>query len=141
MGLFLDAWIQNATVPFAFSLGQTAASRYHRSSITTPTSSIMAEPLKPHWVQPSHPEIQEVIINEANFSSKSLSRVSLSPNTVYARMTFPPCTVAPKAGYSTVQFDKDQHLELNSDLLYINHSCEPSLVSLAFWSSRGMRYA
>ena len=88
-------------------------------------------PLTPHWVRPSHPEIQEVIINEAEFKSKSLSRVAIPPWGLYARLDFPPCTDATEPTYATVQYGRDKHLNLNSDLLYINHSCEPSLVSVA----------
>lgn len=86
-------------------------------------------PLTPHWPRPSHPEIQEVIINEAEFTSTSRSRVALPPFAVFAKMVFPPCTVADEPTYATVQIGRDRHLNLNSDLLYINHSCEPSLVS------------
>jgi len=85
-------------------------------------------PIKPHWVQPSHPEVQEVIINEAAFTTKSISRVALPPFGLFAKLEFPPCTVAPEATYATVQTGRDSHLDLNSDLLYINHSCEPSLI-------------
>ncbi|KAH8678038.1 hypothetical protein BX600DRAFT_451306 [Xylariales sp. PMI_506] len=85
-------------------------------------------PLHPHWAQPSHPEIQEVIINEKEFTSKSISKVDVPPFGLYAKMAFPPCTLADEPTYATVQFDKDKHLNLNSDLLYINHSCEPSLI-------------
>lgn len=86
-------------------------------------------PLKPHWVQPSHPEIQQVIINEHEFTSKSLSKVSLPPFGLYAKLSFPPCTPASVPTYATVQTGRNKHLNLNSDLLYINHSCEPSVVS------------
>ena len=86
-------------------------------------------PLTPHWQQPSHPDIQEVIINDAEFTSKSLSRVELPPFSVFAKFSFPPCTPAYEPTYATVQTGKDSHLNLNSDLLFINHSCEPSLVS------------
>ena len=89
-------------------------------------------PLQPHWQQPSHPAVQEVIINEAEFTSKSLSRVALPPFGLFAKMAFPPCTAADEPTYATVQMAKDRHLNLNSDLLYINHSCEPSLVRLHF---------
>jgi hypothetical protein len=89
----------------------------------------MAAPLTPTWTRPSHPEIQEVIINEAEFTSKSLSKVSVPPFGLFAKMSFPPCTLADSPTYATVQFGRDKHLNLNSDLLYINHSCEPSLVS------------
>ncbi|KAH9907963.1 hypothetical protein F4778DRAFT_455409 [Xylariomycetidae sp. FL2044] len=85
-------------------------------------------PLKPHWKQPSHPDVQEVIINEHEFTSKSLSKVSLAPFGLYAKMDFPPCTLAAEPTYATVQCGQDKHLNLNSDLLYINHSREPSLI-------------
>ena len=93
-------------------------------------------PIAPHWVQPSHPEVQEVIINEAAFTTKSLSRVALPPFGLFAKLEFPPCTVAPEPTYATVQMGRDSHLDLNSDLLYINHSCEPSLVSAPWTPER-----
>ncbi|KAL2149398.1 hypothetical protein VTH82DRAFT_8049 [Thermothelomyces myriococcoides] len=85
-------------------------------------------PIKPHWVQPSHPDIQEVIVNEAAFTTKSISKISLPPFGLFAKLEFPPCTMAPEPTYATVQMDRDKHFNLNSDLLYINHSCEPSLI-------------
>ncbi|KKA26639.1 hypothetical protein TD95_002641 [Thielaviopsis punctulata] len=88
----------------------------------------MSSPLKPHWVQPSHPNIQQVIISTDGFLSKSLSRVDLPPFSVFAKLSWPPCTESSVPTYATVQFSKNRHLNLNSDLLYINHSCEPSLI-------------
>ncbi|XWW97759.1 hypothetical protein V2A60_005746 [Cordyceps javanica] len=86
-------------------------------------------PLTPHWQQPSHPDIQEVVIlDEAEFTTKSLSRVALPPFGLFARFDFPPCTEAAEPTYATVQMGRNRHLNLNSDLLYINHSCEPSLI-------------
>ncbi|KAM3524032.1 hypothetical protein NHJ13051_004745 [Beauveria bassiana] len=86
-------------------------------------------PLTPHWQQPSHPDIQEVVIvNETEFTTKSLSRVALPPFALFARLDFPPCTEAAEPTYATVQMGRNRHLNLNSDLLYINHSCEPSLI-------------
>ncbi|KAK0615821.1 hypothetical protein B0T17DRAFT_619428 [Bombardia bombarda] len=85
-------------------------------------------PLTPHWSQPSHPDIQEVVINEAAFTSKSLSKAVFPPFGVFAKLDFPPCTSADEPTYATVQMGRDAHLNLNSDLLYINHSCEPSLI-------------
>ncbi|KAL6879525.1 hypothetical protein HDV57DRAFT_110281 [Trichoderma longibrachiatum] len=85
-------------------------------------------PLKPSWKQPSHPEIQQVIFGDANdFTTKSLSKVSLPPFGLFAKLDFPPCELVDEPTYATVQMGKDKHLTLNSDLLYINHSCEPSL--------------
>lgn len=87
-------------------------------------------PLTPHWSQPSHPDIQEVIFaSETEFLTKSISKVSLPPFAVYAKMSFPPCTMADEPTYATVQCGRNAHLNLNSDMLYINHSCDPSLVS------------
>ncbi|KAG8670166.1 hypothetical protein FPOAC2_09511 [Fusarium poae] len=86
-------------------------------------------PLTPHWQQPSHPDIQEVVVvNAQEFTTKSISRVSLPPFAVYAKFDFPPCTPASEPTYATVQTGRDTHLSLNSDLLYINHSCEPTLL-------------
>ncbi|KAK4166146.1 histone-lysine N-methyltransferase ash1 [Cladorrhinum sp. PSN259] len=92
----------------------------------------MSGPLTPTWVQPSHPEIQEVIISPTadpeSFSTKSISRVNLPPFGLFAKLDFPPCTPASEPTYATVQMGRDEHLNLNSDLLYINHSCDPSLI-------------
>ncbi|KAK4195305.1 hypothetical protein QBC40DRAFT_211696 [Triangularia verruculosa] len=83
----------------------------------------------PSWVQPSHPQIQEVIYaSDGSFTTKSISRVSLPPFGLFAKLDFPPCTPAPAPTYATVQCGTDSHLNLNSDLLYINHSCDPSLL-------------
>ncbi|TQS31413.1 hypothetical protein Golomagni_08307, partial [Golovinomyces magnicellulatus] len=84
-------------------------------------------PVTPHWQQPSHPDVLELVVNEAEYSSKSLSKVKLAPFALFAKLSFPPCTSAPTPTYATVQTGKDTHLDLNSDMLYINHSCEPSL--------------
>ncbi|KIE02585.1 Post-SET domain protein, partial [Metarhizium majus ARSEF 297] len=85
-------------------------------------------PLTPHWQQPSHPAVQEVVINEQEFTTKSYSKVTLPPFAVFAKLAFPPCTVADEPTYATVQMGRHSHFNLNSDLLYINHSCEPSLI-------------
>lgn len=91
-------------------------------------------PLKPHWKQPSHPDIQDVHISEEGFLSKSLSKVTVAPFGLYAKLSFPPCSTADVATYATVQIDENKHINLNSDLLFLNHSCEPSLVSsLRLW--------
>ncbi|CEJ79885.1 Putative Galactose-proton symport [[Torrubiella] hemipterigena] len=85
-------------------------------------------PLTPHWEQPSHPDRLELIVNEAEYSSKSISKISLPPFAVFSKLSFPPCTPANSPTYATVQTGKNTHLDLNSDLLYLNHSCEPSLI-------------
>ncbi|KAM0284549.1 hypothetical protein ACHAQH_001915 [Verticillium albo-atrum] len=86
-------------------------------------------PLTPHWTQPSHPDVQEVVkASETEFLTKSLSKVALPPFAIYSKMSFPPCTPADAPTYATVQCGKNKHLNLNSDMLYINHSCDPSLI-------------
>ncbi|PSS00541.1 hypothetical protein BD289DRAFT_334217, partial [Coniella lustricola] len=86
-------------------------------------------PLKPHWAQPSHPEIQKVVQGqEGDFTSKSLSTVAVAPFGIYADMSFPPCERIDEPTYASVQVDCNKHILLNSDLLYLNHSCEPSLI-------------
>ncbi|ROT43427.1 hypothetical protein SODALDRAFT_305473 [Sodiomyces alkalinus F11] len=86
-------------------------------------------PLKPHWTQPSHPDVQEVIkASDTEFLTKSVSKVTLPPFAVFAKMSFPPCSFVEEPTYATVQCGRDKHFNLNSDLLYINHSCDPSLI-------------
>ncbi|KAH7040717.1 uncharacterized protein B0I36DRAFT_379634 [Microdochium trichocladiopsis] len=86
-------------------------------------------PLTPHWHRPSHPDVQEVIIlDDKEFTTKSISRVDLPPFGLLAKMSYPPCTEADAPSYASVQSGKDKHFLLNSDLMYINHSCEPSLI-------------
>jgi len=91
-------------------------------------------PLTPHWVQPSHPTIQKVLVsNEEEFTTKSISLIDVPPFGIFAKLAFPPCTPASKPTYATVQTGREEHLNLNSDLVYINHSCEPSVVSLSLF--------
>ncbi len=89
-------------------------------------------PFPPQWARPSHADIQEVAFNDGEFASKSFSKISLPPFGFFAKMAFPPCTITDGATYATVQVGPDKHLSLNSDLMYINHSCDPSLVSQLF---------
>ncbi|OBT46591.1 hypothetical protein VE00_01796 [Pseudogymnoascus sp. WSF 3629] len=74
-------------------------------------------PLTPTWPQPSHGSIQEVVINSAAFTSKSLSKVTVAPYGVFAKIDFPPATPASEPTYATVQQGRDTHLNLNSDLI------------------------
>jgi hypothetical protein len=89
----------------------------------------MEHPLRPHWPQPSHPNVQRVVAGgDGDFTSKSTSKISLPPFALFAKMDLQ-CTFAEDPTYATVQIGRNKHLNLNSDLLYINHSCDPSLVS------------
>jgi hypothetical protein len=58
------------------------------------------------------------------FSSYAVSLVSLPAGSIFAPILG--TTFATKA-YSTVQTSRYEHIELNSDLLYVNHSCAPTV--------------
>jgi hypothetical protein len=63
--------------------------------------------------------------NEGDFASYAVSLVDLPAGALFARIT----SAAPgKKAYSTVQVSETTHIELNSELLYCNHSCHPSLI-------------
>jgi len=104
----------------------------HRISVneTADPRLTMSTPLARTWQHPSHPDIQEVVLaeNDIEFTSKSASKISLPPFGLFAKLTFPPCVEVQEPTYATVQFGKGKHLSLNSDLVYTNHSCEPSLI-------------
>lgn len=53
------------------------------------------------------------------------SKVALSAGSVLTPITS--ATKAAVKAYSSVQVSKDGHIELNSALLYMNHSCAPSV--------------
>lgn len=54
-----------------------------------------------------------------------ISTVDLPPGAYFASITA--ATEAPGKRWSTVQVSKQKHMELNSALMYMNHSCAPSL--------------
>jgi len=81
-------------------------------------------PVIPHWPQPSHPDLIKVIQRPKAFTSGASSLVALPAGSLFTRLET--ATPAPKA-YSSVQISRDEHIELNSDLIYCNHSCAPSL--------------
>jgi hypothetical protein len=63
--------------------------------------------------------------DEKTFSSRAVSLVDLPSGALFARIT----TATPsKKAYSSVQVSETTHIELNSELVYINHSCKPNLI-------------
>lgn len=88
----------------------------------------------PAWVKPDLPRLMRVEHREGSFASRSVSLVDLPAGAIFARISNPtPATVA----YSSVQASRDLHIELNCDLVYINHSCRPSLVfDMQAWEVR-----
>lgn len=88
----------------------------------------------PAWVKPDLTRLLRVEKNPGVFTSRSISLVTLPVGAVFARITKPtPAIIA----YSSVQVSRDLHIELNCDLVYINHSCKPTLVfDMARWEVR-----
>jgi len=69
--------------------------------------------------------IIEVRRSPKAFSSFARSLIDLPAGALFAHIT----TATPaKKAYTTVQTGPNTHIELNSDLVYCNHSCDPSLI-------------
>ncbi|KAI0060954.1 hypothetical protein BV25DRAFT_1887393 [Artomyces pyxidatus] len=75
---------------------------------------------------PSHPGLFVVDFKSGDFASALVATKNFEVDEVMTSLKG--CTKSPKA-YSTVQcgVGQDDHLELNSDLVYVNHSCEPNV--------------
>ncbi|KAF2638681.1 hypothetical protein P280DRAFT_471256 [Massarina eburnea CBS 473.64] len=79
----------------------------------------------PAWVKPDLSRLLRVEHLEGDFAARSISLVDLPAGAIFARITNPtPATCA----YTSVQASRDLHIELNCDLVYINHSCQPTLI-------------
>lgn len=75
--------------------------------------------------QSSHPGLFKVLRqgDPTSFSSKLVAERDFNKGETIADLTG--LTPGPKR-YSSVQISPTEHVELNSDLLYLNHSCDPS---------------
>jgi hypothetical protein len=63
--------------------------------------------------------------NPGSFASYATSLVDLPSGALFARIT----TATPsKKAYSSVQVGENNHIELNSELVFCNHSCDPNAV-------------
>lgn len=62
----------------------------------------------------------------ASYTKTAVASRSIPANTLIA--TNPSTTLADTKAYSSVQISATQHIELNSDLLYCNHSCDPNVI-------------
>ena len=74
---------------------------------------------------PTHPDRLRVNRSPKAFGSGAFSLVDLPAGAVFATITG---TTPSHKAYTSVQTGRDTHIELNSDLVYCNHSCAPSLV-------------
>lgn len=74
---------------------------------------------------PTHPGLLRVERGVGAFSSRAVSETSLPAGSLFATMAA--ATPEPTRSYTTVQSGKSSDIELNSDLVFCNHSCDPSL--------------
>ncbi|WWC94790.1 hypothetical protein V866_001640 [Kwoniella sp. B9012] len=81
--------------------------------------------------RPTHPDLFKVEFTPPQsggeeYSSRLVAVRDFEPNERITKLTN--ISLAPEKAYSSVQFGKGQrdHLELNSDLLFMNHSCSPT---------------
>ena len=76
---------------------------------------------------PSLPELVQVVHSkDGDFSSKLVSLVDRQPGQVLAPIQG--AVLVNQRAYTSVQVSEDVDCELNSDLVYANHSCDPSVV-------------
>ena len=77
----------------------------------------------------STPELSALLrVNKSEkaFGTSVTSLVSRPPGALFARITG--STPTDTDTYATVQSGRNTRIDLNSDLVYVNHSCQPSLV-------------
>ncbi|KAF2472430.1 uncharacterized protein BDR25DRAFT_302619 [Lindgomyces ingoldianus] len=104
--------------------------------IITPSSILPPAPSNsvPAWVQPDLTRLLRVEHLPGSFAARSVSLVDLPAGAIFARISGPtPASCA----YTSVQASRDLHIELNSDLVFINHSCRPTLLfDMTRWEVR-----
>ncbi|ETW79066.1 hypothetical protein HETIRDRAFT_323246 [Heterobasidion irregulare TC 32-1] len=94
--------------------------------------------------EPSHPGLFSIEFKEGEYSSALFADKDFAEGQVLAFLEG--LTKGPKA-YSSVQCgpNSDDHIELNSDLLYVNHSCEPNVAfdlsstNMTEWQVRALK--
>ncbi|CBQ69673.1 conserved hypothetical protein [Sporisorium reilianum SRZ2] len=76
--------------------------------------------------KPTHPSLVQVVFNNGSYNSHLISLQDLSKGELLSAFA-PHADFAATKSYSTVQTGPSTHIELNSDLLYCNHSCDPNV--------------
>lgn len=114
-------------IPPPHANGKKSAIVSSTGAVITPSTNIPDDAAKviPPWVKPDLSRLLRVEHLEGDFASRAISLVDLPPGAVFARITNPMPAVC---AYTSVQAGRDIHIELNSDLVYINHSCRPTLI-------------
>ncbi|UZJ53945.1 hypothetical protein CBS101457_003265 [Exobasidium rhododendri] len=75
--------------------------------------------------KPTHPGFFEVQFRDGEYNSCLVALREFAKGETIAFMNH--ATPSNAIRYSTVQVSENDHIELNSDLLYCNHSCSPSV--------------
>ncbi|VDB85019.1 unnamed protein product [Peniophora sp. CBMAI 1063] len=75
--------------------------------------------------KPSHPGVVEVKFGDGELDSGLIAKKDFAAGAIIASVSG--TTKGPKA-YTSVQCGpgENDHIELNSDLVYVNHSCDPN---------------
>ncbi|KAK2745876.1 hypothetical protein FQN57_003489 [Myotisia sp. PD_48] len=95
---------------------------------------LLQTPVERSW-RASHPSTIKIVSSSVlasgsdskakSFSLTAVASQDIPANTLLAKNTS--TTLAAIKDYSTVQVSKTDHIRLNSDLLYCNHSCDPNV--------------
>ncbi|KAB8621923.1 hypothetical protein FH972_026032 [Carpinus fangiana] len=79
------------------------------------------------WEQPSHPTLIQVEHGkEGSFGTRATSLASRPAGALFCDLSA--ARKASKRTYATVQASETSDIDLNSDVVYFNHSCNPSMV-------------
>lgn len=81
--------------------------------------------LRTELPSPTHPDRLNVNRSAEAFASSAESLIDLPAGALFAKIIG---ATPGKKAYTSVQTGRDSHIELNSDLVFCNHSCAPSLV-------------
>ncbi|KNE57326.1 hypothetical protein AMAG_03048 [Allomyces macrogynus ATCC 38327] len=76
--------------------------------------------------KPSHPDRFKVVFGKEDFSSKLVATRAFAKGEVIAKVDTAGAVAESEKRYSTIQVGKDKHAQVTSDLVYMNHSCNPS---------------
>ncbi|KAI9239429.1 hypothetical protein MVEG_00698 [Podila verticillata NRRL 6337] len=74
--------------------------------------------------KPTHPGLFEIVHAEGSFNSELVASKGFKKGEVICAIKG---TIPGPKKYTSVQVSKDLHIELNSDLVFLNHSCNPSV--------------
>ncbi|KAJ9652388.1 hypothetical protein H2198_008357 [Neophaeococcomyces mojaviensis] len=91
----------------------------------TTTTKFMTEPKAIYPLSTNNLEFLAEYSPNAETPDALRSKVALSAGSFFTAITT--ATAVPERRWSTVQVSENEHVELNSALLYMNHSCIPSL--------------